>query len=181
MALASCMCTRSLRKLATSIRIYPKLFWCRCGQLRRIASKTYVFAIRFLSGVRLRSALGVCIWVFPGPGRGEHSWDKPLAKYETRVGMWKCKPLGMHYTAKVYNALVFSTFSFVWQITDVPVTALAAEKTALRKLTPGPGMWRLPADLSYLREFFGQALSFEASNLLRWLQSFVSQSWKICR
>ena len=112
-------------------------------------------------------AAEVCTWSLylgfaQGPGREDHSWDKPLSKYAARVGMWSCNTLGMHYTAKVYNAFAFSTLSFVWQITDVPSTALDAEKIALSKLTPGPGMWRVPADLFYLREFFGQTMSFRS-------------------
>ena len=109
----------------------------------------------------------VCTWSLylgfaQGPGRASHTWDKPVAKYNARVGMWSGTALGMHYTAKVYNTFAFSTLSFVWQLTDVPPNLFEAEKNALRKLTPGPGMWRLPEDLFYLREFFGQTLSFKS-------------------
>ena len=97
-----------------------------------------------------------------GPGRGTHSWDKALPKFLSRVGMWSSQKLGMHYTAKVYNTFAFSTLAFLWQLEDVPADVLEAEQTALRKLTPGPGMWRLPTDLFYLKEFFGQTLSFKS-------------------
>ena len=73
-----------------------------------------------------------------GPGRKDPSWEKPLTKYRARVGIWSSNTLGMYYTAKAHNVFAFSTLPFVWQITDVPTTALDAEKEALRELTPVP-------------------------------------------
>ena len=51
-------------------------------------------------------AAEVCTWSLylgfaQGPGRKDHSWDKPLTKYKARVGIWSSNTLGMHYTAKV--------------------------------------------------------------------------------
>ena len=97
-----------------------------------------------------------------GPGRDDHSWDKPLSKYRSLVGMWRSAALGMHYSARVYNTFVLSTLAFVWQLSDIPASVEEAEKDALRSLTPGPGMWRLPEDMFYLKDFFGQTLSFKS-------------------
>jgi hypothetical protein len=70
--------------------------------------------------------------------------------------------LGMHYAARGYNTFTLPTLSFIWQLEDVPDEVFQAERTALRALTPGPGNWRLPQDLFYLSEHFGQTCSFKS-------------------
>jgi hypothetical protein len=74
-----------------------------------------------------------------GPGRENHSWDKPLDKYRNRTSLWKDQCLGLHYTAHCYNSFILPTLSFVWQLEDVPGQVFTEEALSLSSLTQGPG------------------------------------------
>ena len=97
-----------------------------------------------------------------GPGRDNHSWDKPLEKYRERAKLWSQQHLGMHYAAHSYNAFTLPTLSFVWQLENVPEYAFQEEDRILRSLTKGPGKWRISSDLYHLHQHFGQARSFKS-------------------
>ena len=95
-----------------------------------------------------------------GPEKHEGSWSKAAHKYEKRVNMWETEPLGLQYSALVYNTFAMSTLGYVSQLEDPPSWLLSQEEAMLRKVAKGPGKWAMPADLWRLQESFGLARSF---------------------
>ena len=97
-----------------------------------------------------------------GPGKGNRSWDKAIQKFEKRSLQWDASQLGLHFSARAYNTFVVSVFSFLWQLEDVPQEAFDAEKRAIMTFSPGPGTWRLPTDMFYLKTHFGFPVAFQS-------------------
>jgi len=97
-----------------------------------------------------------------GPGKANHSWDSALKKFRERANLWDASHLGLHFTARAYNTFVFSVLSFLWQLEEVPEEVFKAEEQVLQQLTPGPGTWRLPSDLFYLKSLFGFPIGFNS-------------------
>ena len=97
-----------------------------------------------------------------GPGKGEHSWSKPMKKYRHRSELWGAQPLGLQYGAMTYNTFVASVLSFVCQLASPTEVVKQAEVAALRKAAPGPAWWAKPEDLFYLKELYGQTRSFKS-------------------
>ena len=79
--------------------------------------------------------------------------------------MWPWASLGLHYSAKTFNALVFSAFQFVAQLEAVPPEVLRMETALLRKAAPGPGNWCRPGELWHLRTHYGCPASFRSLTL----------------
>ena len=94
-----------------------------------------------------------------GPGSGESSWTKPLAKYERAVAHWASLRLGLFMNTLAYNTYIAPLLEFVAQLHDITDTVVAREQWALRRLAPGPGMWIGAADLENLTEL-GQIVEF---------------------
>ena len=94
-----------------------------------------------------------------GPGRGSSSWDKPLAKYVSRVKRWSCLGGGMQYATLAYNVFALSTLLYIAQLEQVPDYVLLRERESVLKMFPGPGTWVIPEDLWFLKESFGLAKS----------------------
>ena len=103
-----------------------------------------------------------------GPGKQDHSWDKPLLKYQQRIAQWNWSGLGLQYAAVAYNTYAVTTLSYVSQLEAPPETVLAAEQDALRRVAPGPGFWAISEDLWYLKENFGFPVSFAHLRLGAW-------------
>ena len=97
-----------------------------------------------------------------GPGKGTHTWKKPVAKYLDRCQKWANLGHGLLYSTMAYNSFASSVLSFVGQFEDPPLEALKAEKEGLRRMTPGPGKWCMPEDLFFLKESYGQSMSFQS-------------------
>ena len=52
--------------------------------------------------------------------------------------------------------------SFIAQLEAPSPEAIQAEQEGLLRMTPGPGKWRVADDLHFLKESFGQPLSFQS-------------------
>jgi len=113
------------------------------GQLAaRAAEEMPEFAVQWASHGRY---LGYQI----GPGRGERTWDKPKAKYEQRLREWDWSAMGLQAALDVYNIYVLPVLTFVAQLSSPPEAVLSLERTAVRRVAPGPGEWCQPADLHH--------------------------------
>jgi len=97
-----------------------------------------------------------------GPGKGHSSWDAPLKKYSSRARKWHQIGAGTHTATIAYNTYAFTTLSFVAQLEDPPLCAGEAEAAGLRWMLPGPGNWFIAEDAFFLKECYGQALSFQS-------------------
>lgn len=86
-------------------------------------------------------------WI--GPGKGRQSWEKPLAKFHSRLRDWQWSEMGLHAAIGTYNTYVLPVLLFVAQLEPPPTTVIQAEKAALRRIAPGPGNWCSPADLHH--------------------------------
>ncbi len=74
-----------------------------------------------------------------GPGRGESSWEKPLAKYKKRVASWSRVGGGMQYATLAYNVFALSTLLYVGQLECIPRDVLEQERLHVCRMFPGPG------------------------------------------
>ena len=97
-----------------------------------------------------------------GPGKGDATWNKPVAKFLQRVTDWCGLPLGLQYDALVYNTFGISVLSDVSQLEAPPKWVLEKEEEALRSAASGPGKWCVPADLWRLKESYALARSFKS-------------------
>ena len=95
-----------------------------------------------------------------GPGKNTGSWDNARTKFQDRVRKWSSLHLGQHFNSKVYRTFCTSTLAFYWQLEELPLDILEEEKSALRKLAPGPGNWIGPEELRHLQHCFSHPFSF---------------------
>ena len=99
-----------------------------------------------------------------GPGKGNHTWDKPVEKFLNRLKDWHWSLLGMHGASVIYNMFLLPVLTFVAQLELPPASACKAEEIGLRRVAPGPFRWCLPLDLWQLRSSYH--LSFRFRSLL---------------
>ena len=71
-------------------------------------------------------------------------------------------PLGLQYSAMVYNTFGMSVLTYVSQLERPPEWIWEKEKAALRTAAKGPGFWAIPNDLWRLKEHFGLSRSFRS-------------------
>ena len=95
-----------------------------------------------------------------GPQCDDHLLAQPCLKTQLRVASWQWCDLGLHYAARVSNALTLSTFQIMAQLAAAPSSALAVEAALLRKAAPGPGNWCRPTELWHLRSHYGFPVAF---------------------
>ena len=106
------------------------------------------------------SECGTYLGIVIGPGAGQSSWKKPLAKYLETAKAWGAQGLGLQYGALAYTTYVLPILSFVAQVCPIPEEAYKMEAKALRYMVPGPYQWCLPVDLFYLNPLYGQPRAF---------------------
>jgi hypothetical protein len=94
-----------------------------------------------------------------GPKAGEDAWNKPLAKFESRVKHWAGMHLGIAMNAVVFNVYIVPVLEFVAQLLPVTDQVRSMVSWAMRRLAPGPGNWVLQKDLENLT-FFGFKIEF---------------------
>jgi hypothetical protein len=82
-----------------------------------------------------------------GPGKGEETWRKPVAKYMERCRMWAGRGQGLQYSVIAYNAFAISTLSYVAQLEAPPSWAYQHEVDMLRESASGPKDWASASDL----------------------------------
>ena len=103
---------------------------------------------------------GKYLGIMTGPWKATSSWGPALRKFVDRSLAWCRLPVGLFQGTRNYRTFVSSVLSFVQQIENVPDGVLAAESTALRKFTPGPGNWIQPVDLYNMNVLFGFPVAF---------------------
>ena len=101
-----------------------------------------------------------------GPGKGDSSWRKPWQKYNARLDQWSDQPLGLHWTAQVYNTFALPTLGYISQLETPPEWVLEGAQRSLSRVAKGPGSWATASDLWTLQEAFGLTTSF---NNLEWM------------
>ena len=65
------------------------------------------------------TAAGKYLGFFVGPGRGELSWDGPLAKFVKRAYTWSVARLGLQISLRAFVCYIASVLSYIWQLEDV--------------------------------------------------------------
>ena len=50
-----------------------------------------------------------------GPGKANHSWNKPIAKFLDRIKLWAWSTLGLRAAMVLYDVVIFSVLMFVAQ------------------------------------------------------------------
>jgi len=123
------------------------------------------------SKIRLWSQVGVAdrgvyLGFVIGPGKGDHSWSKPLEKFKSRVARWSKVGGGKQFATISYNMFAVSTLLYVAQLEDIPVDVLREERVQITKMYKGPGKWIQVEDLWFLRENFGHAKSAQSIALM---------------
>ena len=103
---------------------------------------------------------GTYLGFVQGPGKEGKSWSKPITKYLQRCTNWKSINQGLFFAGTAHNTFAASVLSFVAQLEVPTAEVIRAEHEGLHRMTPGPGMWVQPEDLHFLKESFGQPLSF---------------------
>ena len=98
-----------------------------------------------------------------GPGSPGVSWEKPIHKFSKRCKLWGNLGLGTYFSTMAYNTFAASTLGFVAQLTIPTNTVLRAEQKGINRLLLGPGNWRKESDPFYLKESFGQPISFKST------------------
>jgi hypothetical protein len=88
-----------------------------------------------------------------GPEAGEEGWNKPLAKFESRVRHWADMKLGMAMNAVAFNVYIVPVLEFVAQLLCVTERVRTAMGWAMRRLASGPGTWFMQRDLENLVSF----------------------------
>ena len=101
-----------------------------------------------------------------GPGKGDESWRKPVAKYTERCSLWAGHGHGLQYNAMTYNTFAMSTLSYVAQLEVPPDWVRQHERDMLRKVAAGPRDWVKAEDLWHLNDAYGLPRSFTC---LQWL------------
>ena len=101
-----------------------------------------------------------------GPGKGDESWIKPLAKYSDRVARWANVGGGLQLATLAYNVFALSTLMYVGQLERVPSFVLEREKKLVLKMYPGPGTWLIPEDALFLKETFGLTKSAQPLSMV---------------
>jgi hypothetical protein len=102
-----------------------------------------------------------------GPGKGDSSWDQPLAKYTKRVHRWRGIGAGMQFATAAYNSLALSTLLFIAQLENPPEEVFAGERCGIRSTLRGPGKyWYDTDDAFYLKECYGQSKSFGSLSVI---------------
>ena len=90
-----------------------------------------------------------------GPGRAEHSRDRPRTKFCDRLRDWRWSDLGLHLATRVYNIFVLPVLLFVAQLEHPPPDLLALVEAATVRIAPGPHRWILHEDLIRLTPLLG--------------------------
>ena len=112
------------------------------------------------SNISIRQA-GTYLGFVVGPGRGETAWDKPIQKYQKRCSTWGCLGLGLSFGTLAYNTFAASTLTFIAQLHKPNTEVRLAETEGIPKFLPGPHQWCVVEDVFYLKESWGQSLSFK--------------------
>ena len=105
---------------------------------------------------------GTYLGLVQGPGKGSISWQKPITKYLKRCNSWCNIHQGLYFATTAYNTFISSVLMFIAQLEVPSAEVLKAEKEGLLKMTSGPHAWRLPGDLFFLKEAYGQVASFHS-------------------
>ena len=95
-----------------------------------------------------------------GPGAADDGWKGALDKYRKAANSWQVVNLGMRYDARVYRVFVFSTLTFLAQLTVPCKRVVEAETAMLRKIVKGPGNWCIKEDLFMLKDSYGFSYAF---------------------
>ena len=102
---------------------------------------------------------------FVGPDRGTHTFYKPINNFLQRAKDWSYTGCGLVLTLVAYSVYILPVMLFVTQLDSPPSSWEAVEKTAIRRLLPGPGNW---CDVEALRALpcFGFPKGFADLNML---------------
>ena len=103
-----------------------------------------------------------------GPMRNDSLWTKAIAKYQDRVDLWSSAQIGLLYSINTYNTFSIPVLNYLGQLAALPDYALDIESRALRKLTPGPGVWCVNNDLWYLDQAFSFPTAFKCLKIVTW-------------
>ena len=68
-----------------------------------------------------------------GPGKGDRSWDKAVAKLKTRTDMWRNAGAGLQYAIMAHNTFCISTLGFLGQLETPPKKCLGSGPYFARK------------------------------------------------
>jgi len=90
---------------------------------------------------------------YVGPGRLQHSWTAPLAKFLDRAKSWGEMGLGTLTTFQAYQVFISSVLLFVAQLDPLPENFDNHERKACRSLFPGPTRWMTPGCLKEFKSF----------------------------
>ena len=95
---------------------------------------------------------GTYLGVVEGPGKGDSSWTKPLAKYKKRACSDRFQAAGLRTTVEAYNSFVITTLLYVAQLAALPKAVLHEEEIAVYKTIRGPGSsWMHKKDAWYMQ------------------------------
>ena len=97
---------------------------------------------------------GKYLGVILGPGRGQESWSGPLQKAWERVLAWEWGPLGLQYSARVWNTFILPVLTFVAQVEQPPPAVIKETEAMLRKAAVGPRDWCTADDMYHLRRSY---------------------------
>jgi hypothetical protein len=117
------------------------------------------------AGLRI-APVGKYLGFSSGPGKGDSSWDQPLAKYTQRVERWRGLGAGTQFATAAYNSLALSTLLFIAQLEKPPKGVLVGEECGVRRTLGGPGKWYIPQDAFFLKECYGQNKSFGSVEII---------------
>jgi hypothetical protein len=92
-----------------------------------------------------------------GPGKRDHSWDKPLIKYDKVSRIWAKERAGLHMSIKAHNVYAISVLSFVGQLENPSDPTIKTSKSLIPIMASGPGNWISHQDLIYAKDSYGQA------------------------
>ena len=62
---------------------------------------------------------GKYLGFYVGPGAGNKSWEKPLAKYDKAVSYWSALRMGMFMNVLAHNVYIVTLLEYVAQLHDV--------------------------------------------------------------
>ena len=109
---------------------------------------------------------GKYLGFYVGPEAMHRSWDAPLKKFHQTAKDWGAIGLGLRYSTAAYITYVMPILAFVAQLSNPPAEAFKIEQLALRAAVPGPFEWITKEDLFYLKECYGQCVSFPSLQLV---------------
>ena len=98
---------------------------------------------------------GKYLGYFIGPGKGDKSWTAALNKAEKQVQAWDWAPLGLFYSASVWNTFIIPIMGFVAQLESPPSNIQDRIAKMLRRAARGPGNWCQADDVLHLKRAFG--------------------------